>query len=143
MTYPDHALDMHEEEDEDYIPLVRPTKRNEPHEEGCDQAVDDEDFALLVSSRPLETAHQQKRKGPPVWQDPTAILEQQASRDSREREEEMLIWAKSQKGDALRNIINKLLDECKLEALSPETLPHVLRAVQEEDHSFGHSRKNL
>ena len=98
---PAHALDMHEDEDEDDKPLVRPTTRKEPLEEGRDQAIDDEDLAPLVPSRPPETAQRQKRKGPPVWQDPTAILEQQVSRDSREREEETSILGKKSEGEAL------------------------------------------
>ena len=37
--------------------------------------------------------HQQRKdKEPPVWQDPTAILEQEVSRDSRERAEDTSIW---------------------------------------------------
>ena len=55
-TYLAHALDMHEDEDEDDKPLVRPTTRKEPLEEGRDQAIDDEDLAPLVPSRPPETA---------------------------------------------------------------------------------------
>ena len=82
---------MHEDEDEDDKPLVRPTTRKEPLEEGRDQAIDDEDPAPLVPlrpSRPPQAAQRQKKKGPPVWQDPTAILEQEVSRDSRERADE-------------------------------------------------------
>ena len=86
-AYPAQALDMHEDEDEDAKPLVRPTTRKEPPEDGRDQAIDDEDLAPLVPSRlsrsPDEAAQQQKKKGPPVWQDPTTFLEQQVSRDSR------------------------------------------------------------
>ena len=38
---PDHAPDMHEEENEDDKPPVRPTTRKEPLEEGRGQAMDD------------------------------------------------------------------------------------------------------
>ena len=110
---PAQAPDMHEDEDEDDKPLVRPTRRKEPLEEGRDQAIDDEDLAPLIPprpSRPPETAQRQKR-GPPTWQDPTAILEQQVSRDSREREEKTSILVKKSEGEALRNIINKLSDK--------------------------------
>ena len=62
-AYPAHALDMHEDEDEDDKPL----------EEGRDQAIDDEDLAPLVPSRPPETAQRQKVKGPPVRQDAIAF----------------------------------------------------------------------
>ena len=64
-AYPAHALDMHEDEDEDDTPLVRPTTRKEPLQEGRDQAIDDEDLAPLVPSRPSrppETAQRQKKK---------------------------------------------------------------------------------
>ena len=91
-AHPVHALDMHGGEDEDDKPLVRPTKRKEPHEEGRNQAIDDEDFVLLVPprlSRPPQAARRQKNKGPPVCQDPTAILQQEVSRDSRERAEDV------------------------------------------------------
>ena len=37
----DHAPDMHQEENEDDKPLVRPTTRQEPLEEGRGQAMDD------------------------------------------------------------------------------------------------------
>ena len=49
-------------------------QEKESSEEGRDQAIDDEDLAPLVPSRPPEIAQRQKRKGPPVWQDPTAFL---------------------------------------------------------------------
>ena len=93
-AYPAHAPDMHEDGDEDDKPLVRPTSRKEPLEEGRDQAIDDEDLAPLVPprpSRPPQAAQRQKKKGRPVWQDPTATLEQEVSRDSRERAEETSI----------------------------------------------------
>ena len=111
---------MHEDEDEDNKPVVRPTTRKEPLEEGRDQAIDDEDLAPLVPwrpSRPPETEQRQMRKGPPVWQDPTALLEQQVSRDSREREEETSILGRKSEGEALRKIINKLSDERNLKDL--------------------------
>ena len=96
-AFPAHALDMHEDEDENEKPLVRLTSRKKPLEEGRDQAIGDEGLAPLVPSRPSrppETAQRQKRKGPPVWQDPTAIMKQQVSKDSREREQETSILGK-------------------------------------------------
>ena len=139
-----HALDMHaEDEDEDDKPLVRPTQRKEALEKGRDQAIDDEDFAPLVSPRPSrlpQAAQRQKRREPPVWQDPTAFLEQEVSRDSGERADEASIVGAKEEDEALRNIINKLSDERNLKDFSPETLPYV---QQDEDHSFGYSWKNL
>ena len=93
-AYPVQALDMHEDEEKDDKPLVRPTTRVGPLEEGRDQATDDEDFPPLVPprpSRPPQAAQRQERKGPPVWQYPTVFLKQQVSSDSREREEETSI----------------------------------------------------
>ena len=83
-AYPARARDMHEDEDEDDKPLVRPASRKEPLEEGRDQAIDDEDLAPLVAprpSRPPQAAQRQKKKGPPVWQDPTATLEQEVPKE--------------------------------------------------------------
>ena len=99
---------------EDDRPLFRPTPGKEPLEEGCDQAIDDEDLAPLVlprPSRPPQAAQRQKRRGPPVWQDPTPFLEQEVSRDLRERTEETSILDKKAEGEALRNTVNKLSDE--------------------------------
>ena len=45
---------------------------------------------------------------PPEWRDPAAFLEQEVSRDSRERAENTSIWGKKAEGEALRNIISKL-----------------------------------
>ena len=108
-AYLAHALDMHEDEDEDDKPLVNPTTRKEPLEEGRDQTIDDEDLAPLVPprpSRPPQAGQRQKKKGPPVW-----ILEQEVSRDSRERaEEKSILGKKEEEGEALRSIINKLSD---------------------------------
>ena len=62
-AYPAHAPDMHENEDEDDKPLVRTTTRKEPHEEGRDQSIDDEDLARLVIPRLrdlLRTATEEK-----------------------------------------------------------------------------------
>ena len=58
-----------------------------------------------------------KRKGPPVWQDPTATLEQEVSRDSRERAEDTSILSRKAEGEALRNIMGKLSEERNLRDL--------------------------
>ena len=111
---------MHEDEDDQ--PHVCPTTRKEPREEGRDQAMDDEDFAPLVRprpSRPPQAEQRQKKKEPPVWQDPSAILEQEGSRDSRERADDSSILGKKRKkvNEALRKIINKLCAERNLRDL--------------------------
>ena len=56
----------------------------------------------------------EEEKGPPVWQDPTATLEQDVPGNSRERSEEVSILVRNPDGEALRNIINKLSDERNL-----------------------------
>ena len=64
---------------------MRPASRKEPTKEKSDLDTDDEDLAPLVPprpSRPPRAAQRQKKKGPPSWQDVTAILEQEVSRDS-------------------------------------------------------------
>ena len=100
-AYPAHTLDMHEDENEDDKPLARPTTRKESIEERA-LAIDDEDLAPQIPSRPPEIAQRQKRKGPPIWQDPTAILKQRVSRDSRERqEEETSIWGKKSQSEGV------------------------------------------
>ena len=58
--------------------------------------------------------HQCEEEGPPVWQDPTATLEQEVSGDSRERAEDASIFGRKAEGEALRNIVNKLPDERNL-----------------------------
>ena len=58
-----------------------------------------------------------RRKGPPVWQDPSATLEQDVSGNSRERSEDVSILGKYPDGEALRNIRNKLSDERNLRDL--------------------------
>ena len=52
--------------------------------------------------------------GPPVWQDPAATLEQEVSRDSRERAEDL---DKKTDGEALRDVVNQLSDEGNLRDL--------------------------
>ena len=104
---------MHEDEDEDDKRLVRPASRKEPAEKRRDPATDDEDLQPLVLPRLPSAAPVRKRNGPPVWQVPTATLEQEVSRDSRERAEDTTILGRKTKGEALRNIITKLFEERK------------------------------
>ena len=104
-------------DDEDDQPLVRPATRREPSEKRRDQSTDDGDLAPLVPPRPSPAAPLRRRKGPPVWQDPTATLEQEVRRNSRERSEDVSILGRNAEGEALRNIINKLFDERNLRDL--------------------------
>ena len=121
-AHPAHAPDMHEDEDEDDQPHVRPTTRKAPREEGRDQAIDEKDFAPLVpprNSRPPQAEQRQKKKGPPVWQDPTAILETRGIKGlARAKQMIARFWAKREKvNEAFRNIINKLCAERNLRDL--------------------------
>ena len=85
---PAHTRDLEEEEDdeplvrpdrtavsddEDDQSLVQPTSSNELVKEKCDPAADHRNPAPV-----------RRRKGPPVWQDPTVTLEQEVSGNSRE-----------------------------------------------------------
>ena len=87
-------------EDEDDEPLVRPSSRKEPVKEKREAA------AERRTPTPLR-----RRKGPPVWRDPSATLEQDVPGNSRERSEEGSILGRNPDGEALRNTINKLSDE--------------------------------
>ena len=91
------APDTHEDEDEDDQPFVQPAPRKELAEERRDPATDDEDLPPLLPRLQPPAAPERKRKGPPVWQDPTAILEQAVSRDSRERAEDTSILGRKAK----------------------------------------------
>ena len=71
----------------------RPASRKDLVKEKRDLDTDDEDLLPLVRPRSPPAAPVRKI-GYPVWQDPTAILEQEVSRDSRERTEEKSILVK-------------------------------------------------
>ena len=127
-AYPAHALDRREDEYEDDKPLVRPTTRKEPHEEGRDQAIADEDFAPLVPPKPSR---------PPQAADRIQLYWNKRCQGTRASDPR-----RKAEGEALRNIINKLSDERNLKDLH-QTQPYVHGAVQEEDHSFGDSWKKI
>ena len=88
-------------EDEDDKPLVQPASREErvKRESAAERRV---------------PAQLRRRKGPPVWRDPSATLEQNVSGNSRERSQEVSILGRNSHGEALRSIINKLSDERNL-----------------------------
>ena len=65
LVHSDHTVIS---DDEDDHPLVQPVERKEPVKEKSDPAAD---------RRSLAPA--QRRKKPPVWQDPTATLEKEMS----------------------------------------------------------------
>ena len=93
-------------EDEDDQPLVQPSSRKEPAKENRKSAAERRIPAQL-----------RRRKGPPVWRDRSATLEQHVSGNSRERSEEVSILGRNPDGEALRKIINKLSDERNLRIL--------------------------
>ena len=90
---PDHTT-VSEEEDEDDKPRVQPVPALKP--ESC---------AIRRVPTPLR-----RRRGPPVWRDPTATLEQDVSGTSRERSEDVSSLGRKPDGEALQKIINKLSD---------------------------------
>ena len=89
-------------------------QKKEPAEEKRDPATNDGDVAPLVPPRPPPAAPVRRKKGPPIWQDPTATLEQEVSGDSRERAEDASILGRNADSEALRNMINKLSEERNL-----------------------------
>ena len=52
-------------------------------------------------------AQLRRRKGPPVWRDPSATLEQDVSGNSRARSEEVSSLGRNPDGEDPQNIINK------------------------------------
>ena len=113
-AYPAHTRELDEDEDdkplvcpdriavsedEDDKPLVQPTSRKE--------IVEEKRESVEKSKVPAQV---RRRKGPPVWQDPSTTLEQDVSGNSRERSEEGSIWSKNHDGEALSRIANKLSD---------------------------------
>ena len=95
-------------EDEDDKHLVQPASRKEPVKERRESAAESSVATLL------------RRKGPPVWRDPSTTLEQDVSGNSRERSEEGSILGKNPDGEALRSIIKKLSDQRDLRDLHPK-----------------------
>ena len=59
----------------------------------------------------------EEEKGPPVWRDPSATLEQDVSGVSRERSEDVSSLGKKSDGEALQKITNKLSDVRNLKDL--------------------------
>ena len=100
---PDRAIVSEDEDDE---PLVKPSSRTSSFKEKREFAAE---CSIPTSLR--------RRKGPPVWRDPSATQEQDVSRNSRERSEEVSILSRNPDGETIRNIINKLFDERKLRDL--------------------------
>ena len=112
-AYP--ALPQELDDDEDDKPLVRPDRTTVSEDE-------DEDKPLVQPApkgEPLKRESSatrrvptlvRRRKGPPVWRDPSATLEHDVSGTSRERPEDVSSLGKNSDGDALQNITNKLSD---------------------------------
>ena len=79
------------------MPLVLPATKEKPLKR--------ESSAIRRVPTPVR-----RRKGPPVWRDPSAALEQDAPGTSRERPEDVSFSSKKSDGEALQKIINKLSD---------------------------------
>ena len=75
---PDHMVVSDDEENQ---PLVHSASKKKPTKERRHTAIHDGDLPPLVPPRPSPAVPVRRRKGPPVWQDPTAALEQKVSRD--------------------------------------------------------------
>ena len=95
------ALLSLKKEDEDDKTLVQPTS---VLKRGCS--------AKRSVRTPLR-----RRKGPPVWRDPSVTLEQDVSGTLRKRSEDVSSLGKKKDSEALQKIINKLLDVRNLKDL--------------------------
>ena len=115
-VYPAHTPEL--DQDDDDKPLVRPDRAS----------ASEDDNPLLQSTSRTELIKEKresaaersvptplrKRKGPPVWRDPSATLEPDVSGNSRERSEEVSRLGRVPDGEALRNFTNKLSVERNL-----------------------------
>ena len=118
--YPVHSPEH--DEDDDNKPLVRPDRASVPEDEDDKPLVQPKSRTELIKEKGELVAERSmptrlRRIGPPVWRDPSFPLEPDASGNTRERSEEASILGKNPNGEALRNIINKLLDERNLRDL--------------------------
>ena len=107
------------DDDEDDKLLARPNGTTAPEE--------DEDDKLLV--QPTSVLNREcsakrgvllpvrSRKGPPVWQDPSATLEQDVSGTSRELSGDISSLGEHSDGEALQQVINRLSDVRNLKGL--------------------------
>ena len=119
-----------EEEDEDDEPLVRPaSKEKAPRRE-----------ASAICRVPTSL---RRRKRHPVWRDPSSTLEQDVSATSRERSEEVSIIGKNSDGEALQNMVNKLLDVRNLKDLHLKHYHMSSAQFKKRTTHFGHSWKGL
>ena len=120
-AHPGRAQEMNEDVNEDDKPLVRPDRTADPEDEDdrpVVQPASREDQVMRESSakRRVPTPLR-RRKGPPIWRDPSATIVQDVSGNSRERAEEVSILGRNPDDEALRSIINKLSDERNLRDL--------------------------
>ena len=114
---PAHSQEL--DDDEDDKPLVRP--------DGTIVSEEDENDKLLVQLTSVlnrESSEKrgvplpvQSRKGPPVWQDPSATLEQDVSGTSRELSGDISSLGEHSHGEALQQVINRLSDVRNLKGL--------------------------
>ena len=118
-AYPAHTRELNADEGDK--PNVRPDRTAVSEDEDDKRLVQFASREELVrcesSAERIVSAQLRRRKGPPVWRDPSATLEQDVSGNSRERSEEVSIWGRNPDGEAFRSIINKLSDERNLRDL--------------------------
>ena len=93
--YPVHSPEL--DEDDDVKPLVRPDRTavsededDKPLEQPASRKESVEEKRESAAERRVP-AQSRRRKGPPVWRDPSTTLEQDVSGNSRERSEEVPI----------------------------------------------------
>ena len=130
---------MHEDEDEDDKPLVRPTTRKEPAEERRDPATDDEDLLPVVPPRPPPFAPGRKRKELQYGRIQLPHWNMRYPRTRACEQKILQFGAEKTGGEALRNIIKQVVRRAQLEGPPSEALSHVCRTIQEEDDSPGYS----
>ena len=109
--YPARVQEL--DDDEDDKPPVRPDSTTVSEEENEDDKPLVQPTSVLKresSAKRSVPTWLRRRRGPPVWQDPSATLEQDVSGTSRERPEDVSSLDKNSDGEALKKIINKLLD---------------------------------
>ena len=120
-AYPAHSREL--DEDDDDKPLVRPDRSIVSEDDDEEPLVQPSSRIESIKEKRESTAERsvptklRRRKGPPVWRDPSATMEKDVSGNSRERSEEVSIFGRNPDCEAFRSIINKMSDERNLRDL--------------------------
>ena len=113
-AYPAHAPDVHEDEDEDDKPFVRPASRKELAEEKRNLDTDDEDLLPFVPSRLPSAAQCGKEKDLQCGRIQLPYWNKRCQRTRASEQRIPRFLGKKAEGEALRNIISKLSEERNL-----------------------------